>query len=104
MIIAHVMIDLYHFCRVYAVGVNVFSASNPINISLGDNSSFRATVEVEARRDGQFSGTGDLQFQLSLRNTQEGAVFFTQQNVTVTILDADGKVAVHALHQGYMYM
>ena len=93
---------LYLFYRVlYAVGVNVFSISNPINITLrallGDNSSFGAMLEIETRRDRQFSGTGDLQFQLSLRNTIEGAVFFTQRNVTVTILDADGKAAVHAL-------
>ena len=85
----------------YAVGVNVFSISNPINITLrallGDNSLFGAMLEVETRRDGQVSGTRDLQFQLSLRNTMKGAVFFTQRNVTVTIVDTDGKAAVHAL-------
>jgi hypothetical protein len=81
---------------VYAVGVNgVFSVSNPIDISLqevgGNSSLFRASFELEARRDKQFSGTGDLQFQLSLRNTLLGAVSFTQQNTIVTIVDADGK-------------
>jgi hypothetical protein len=52
---------------------------------------YRASFELEARQDGQFSGTGDLQFQLSLRNTLLGAVSFTQQNAIVTIVDADGK-------------
>ena len=78
-----------------AVGVNVFPLSNPIDLSFFEgnetNSTFRAEFMVEARKDGVFSGTGNLQFQLSLRNTLEGAVFFRQQNVTVTIIDADGK-------------
>ena len=76
----------------HAVGVNVIfpNNANPISVSLREGP-FRATFEIEARRDGQFSGSGDLQFQLSLRNTMRGAVYFTQQNATVTILDADGK-------------
>lgn len=50
------------------------------------------TFEVEARKDGKFNATlGDLQFQLSLRNTMQGAVYFTQQNATVTIDDIDGR-------------
>ena len=78
-----------------AVGVNVFPLSNPIDLSFEGNetnsTTFRAEFMVEVRKDGVFSGTGNLQFQLSLRNTMEGAVFFRQQNVTVTIIDADGK-------------
>ena len=82
------MIIRYIFNFLFAVGVNVFSSANPISVTLeGSGSSFRFVIEV--RQDSQYSG--NLQFQLSLRNTEDGAVVFIQQNAIVTITDIDGE-------------
>ena len=73
------------------VGVQVFPSANPIGLVFDQSSAgiYRQSISIEIRRDEEHRG--NLQFQLSLRNTISGAVFFTRQNVTVTIIDIDGK-------------
>ena len=77
------------------VGVQVYPSANPITLTLdqpSEGGGYSQSFSIETRRDRDYRG--NLQFQLSLRNTVAGAVFFTQQNATVTITDIDGKCLI----------